>query len=233
MPINTKHPFWKHVRIRRRTRCWQWLASKRGDGYGQYYFNHRNQGAHRVAYQLAVGPIPNGKHICHKCDNKECVNPTHFYVSTNKQNHIDAGQRGLLRHGESHPLHKLTEKQVLAIRRRYKPHLVTMQMLATEYGVAMTCIQSVIEMRTWKLEGGRPARFNGYKPLPCPSCRKVNGELIRRRNRFRMRCPLCHTQTRWQHALRIATGRWYSMQPDVRAKRRRYRAQRRALGIVS
>lgn len=150
MNIDLSHPFWSKVDIKDRANCWQWLASIRGDGYGQYHFDERNQGAHRVAFQLAIGEIPNGLHVCHHCDNKECVNPDHLYLATNRQNLIDAGRRGLLKQGESHPLHKLTVEDVKEIRLKYIPWVITMQMLADEYGVAINTIQQVVKRGNWK-----------------------------------------------------------------------------------
>jgi HNH endonuclease len=62
--------------------CWLWIAAGsrrlRGPSYGQMYFDGRVQPAHRIAYQLAYGPIPEGLHIDHLCRNTLCVNPAHL-----------------------------------------------------------------------------------------------------------------------------------------------------------
>lgn len=66
--------------------CWNWLASKSRDGYGQFSHNGKITGAHRFAFMLANGPIPNGILIDHRCHSRGCVNPDHLRPATNKQN---------------------------------------------------------------------------------------------------------------------------------------------------
>jgi hypothetical protein len=70
--------------------CWYWRANKRG-GYGQFWYEGRFVGAHRYAYELLVGKIPEGLHIDHLCKNKSCVNPAHLDPTTNRDNLLRAG----------------------------------------------------------------------------------------------------------------------------------------------
>ena len=59
--------------------CWEWLASLRGRmQYGQIILSGKNIYAHRLSYELGVGPIPDGKQIDHLCRNPKCVNPEHL-----------------------------------------------------------------------------------------------------------------------------------------------------------
>lgn len=71
-------------------RCWMWTASLRADGYGQFRIGGRADGrtvrAHRVAYELLIGPIPEGLVIDHLCRNRACVNPDHLEPVTHKVN---------------------------------------------------------------------------------------------------------------------------------------------------
>ena len=62
--------------------CWLWTACKNRRGYGEFQFNGKRTHAHRVAYQLFVGPIPEGYHVDHMCKNKACVRPDHLQVLT-------------------------------------------------------------------------------------------------------------------------------------------------------
>lgn len=79
--------------------CWPWAGTRRRDGYGQMYIGPRDarapiQSAHRLAWTVLVGPIPSGKHILHKCDNKPCCNPKHLYPGTPQNNTSDMLSRG-------------------------------------------------------------------------------------------------------------------------------------------
>lgn len=66
--------------------CWEWTASKDGRGYGQFHISGANYRAHRVAYELSVGEIPEGLDLDHLCMNKACVNPSHLEPVTRKEN---------------------------------------------------------------------------------------------------------------------------------------------------
>jgi hypothetical protein len=79
--------FWN--RVERTEGCWLWRGTVMKIGYGAIRFGGRNRTAHRVSYELNVGPIPEGKQIDHACRNRLCVNPDHLRPLTdgeNKQN---------------------------------------------------------------------------------------------------------------------------------------------------
>ena len=65
--------------------CWTWLACRRS-GYGLFWVGGKGLQAHRVAYELLVGPIPEGLSIDHLCRNTGCVNPAHLEPVTHKEN---------------------------------------------------------------------------------------------------------------------------------------------------
>jgi hypothetical protein len=66
--------------------CWEWVGAKSGRGYGVISKDGRQVGAHRVAYELACGPIPEGLTIDHLCNNPPCVNPAHLRPATYQEN---------------------------------------------------------------------------------------------------------------------------------------------------
>ena len=77
--------------------CWEWIAHTDKDGYGTFNYptgTSASIGAHRASYDYFYGDIPEGKQINHKCDNPSCVNPTHLYAGTSKDNAEDRDSRG-------------------------------------------------------------------------------------------------------------------------------------------
>lgn len=78
------------------TGCWEWKNSVGKNQYGHMGIGKKTSPAHRVSYELFIGEIPEGLFICHKCDNKPCVNPMHLFVGTQKDNMTDAQSKGII-----------------------------------------------------------------------------------------------------------------------------------------
>lgn len=134
--------------------CWNWMACKTPSGYGQLYFDGRWQYAHRVAYQMYVGEIPDGLCVCHKCDNPACVNPAHLFPGTQADNMHDCNNKG--RHksnlpdssGKNNCNSKLTEENVRTIHTLYANGARQVN-LAKSFGVSRSTICKIVHYLTW------------------------------------------------------------------------------------
>lgn len=135
------------IKISTETGCWEWFASKR-HGYGQINVEGTPLAAHRVSYEVHRGPIPDGLHVCHHCDNPACINPEHLFLGTNDDNMADrdAKGRGIIFRGEGHGSSKLTEADVRAIRAAKG---VSQRKLAEVYGVSGKQICMVRNGKQW------------------------------------------------------------------------------------
>jgi len=100
--------------------------------------------SHRVAYELFVGPIPDGLSVLHKCDVTLCVNPDHLFLGTQQDNMADAASK--------HRLHvqRLTADQVREIRALYATGAWTQKRLAERFGVTHTQISHIVRGEQWK-----------------------------------------------------------------------------------
>lgn len=100
--------------------CWLWTASLRGSGYGAFRFGSKVVRAHRVAYELLIGPIPEGDGyhgtcVLHTCDTRSCVNPDHLWLGTHTDNMHDRDSKGRGAKGGANGGSKLNKAQVAAI----------------------------------------------------------------------------------------------------------------------
>jgi len=133
------------------TGCFLWTGTTTGGGYGRVRRGKRTHYAHRVAYELLVGPIPDGMHVLHHCDTPPCVNPEHLFLGTDADNIQDMDRKGrrVTRKGELHPRARLTEDDVRTIRARAAAG-ETQRPLAREYGVDQATISNIVTRKSWK-----------------------------------------------------------------------------------
>lgn len=145
-----KDSFWAKTEMIPFHDCWEWSASRTDTGYGKMVVNGRLERAHRVSYEMHFGPIPVGKIVMHKCDNRGCVNPHHLVVGTKKENAMDMVAKLRGTHGELQPTSKLTADLVLRIRSEYRPGYTTLKDIADKYGIVFQTVSAIFHRKLWR-----------------------------------------------------------------------------------
>jgi hypothetical protein len=151
--------FWSHVDVRGPDECWPWLLNKTRTSYGLLSAGgrvgrKRSFSAHRAAYMLAHGGVPDELNVCHSCDNPPCCNPAHLWLGTHEQNMADSRVKGRMAatraRGEANGFSKLTAEKVREMRRRYAEGSVTQAQLARDYGISPANVSLVVNRLRWK-----------------------------------------------------------------------------------
>lgn len=128
--------------------CWEWQGTLLiNEFYGVVCFQGKRYRAHRLSYSHHVGEIPEGKIVCHHCDNPKCINPDHLYAGTNQDNSNDMVSRGrhVSKKGESSEKSKLKEWQIPIIRADKRKE----KDIAKAFGVAPSTIGHVRRRISW------------------------------------------------------------------------------------
>ena len=129
--------------------CWIWMGNTNGRGYGILSFKGKLIPAHRFSWIIKNGAIPSGINVLHHCDTPACVNPTHLFLGTQKENIHDCIKKGRFKLpetiGEKNSQSKLTEDQVLAIRKDNR----SQRAIAKDYCVSQKLIWLVKHNVAW------------------------------------------------------------------------------------
>lgn len=147
--MNVEDRLWPRLR-KEENGCWTWLGAKDWDGYGSLEAMGERR-AHRIAWLLTKGEIPDGLWVLHKCDNPACCNPEHLWLGTAADNNADCKKKGRAHgpRGETSGHARLTEEQVLEIRRRAELEVVTQRQLAKDFGVGYKAICKIVNRQRW------------------------------------------------------------------------------------
>ncbi len=136
--------FWR--RIRKTDTCWIWTGAVRDTGYGILEWAKQTVRAHRVAWFFAHGEWPK-QQVCHRCDNRLCVNPDHLFEGTQADNQADMARKGRSVHGIKHPNVKLSPEDVVEIRRLFGK--ISLPDLSKRFGVSKQQIHRIGRGERW------------------------------------------------------------------------------------
>jgi hypothetical protein len=140
--------FWAKVERGEGNACWVWVGYLHDGWHGQVRVGGKARYAHRVSWEMANGPIPEGMVVRHRCDNPACVNPRHLELGTHADNVADRVARGRSAKGEANGRAKLSGEKVEAIRARIESGDAQTQ-IATDFGVSRRAVYKIKTGKTW------------------------------------------------------------------------------------
>ena len=128
--------------------CWLFTGGRVGTfkQYGKFRMWKKMTTAHRAAYLLFVGDIPEGMDVCHTCDVGVCINPSHLFLGTKFDNMQDCVRKGRLNSPRGERRSRLTNKQVIEIRNASGPQTK----IARKYKIAQTTVSAIQRRVNWR-----------------------------------------------------------------------------------
>lgn len=131
--------------------CWERQGGTQ-HGYAKIGYRGGRCYAHRVAWEVFRGSIPEGMYVCHRCDNRRCVNPGHLFIGTQKDNIADMfakGRQSTSAQRKTHGNARVSPEDVRAIRALYDADF-SQQQIADLFGLNQTAISKIVRRATWK-----------------------------------------------------------------------------------
>lgn len=142
--------FWRAI-CKREDGCWEWMGSRHYKGYGEFTPKPGNRmKAHRYAWISTRGPIPDGLLVCHHCDNPPCCNPDHLFLGSEKANKNDSVEKRRHAFGCKCGRSKLTEADVLEIRRLDKLCNTSRMSIARRFKISGRMVTAICVYENWK-----------------------------------------------------------------------------------
>jgi hypothetical protein len=135
--------------------CWEWTGEENTNGYGRFSHQEQKSLAHRFSYELFFGDVPAGLNVCHRCDNRKCVNPSHLWLGSQSANLSDAVSKGRMHRpdtrGHRNGNTTLTWEKVRAIRDLDSRGIRKFR-IAKLFGVSPSTVTNITTLATWKEE---------------------------------------------------------------------------------
>lgn len=144
---NRKEHFLRNVE--KTESCWLWKGCAQPNGYGLYGMDYKVLRAHRASYVIFKGPIQKGFLVLHSCDNRSCVNPKHLRTGTHKDNSMDAIKRNRQIRGSAHGRSKMSEEDVLRLRKQYDGKHGSIKKLADKEGLNKELVRKILKRLSW------------------------------------------------------------------------------------
>ncbi len=143
--------FWEKVNKLGPDDCWEWQAARTHDGYGEFGLDGAIVKAHRFAYKMFVGQIPDGQIICHHCDNPPCCNPNHLFLGTDLINNHDMMSKGrnVVLRGVNNGFAKLNDNLVREIKQCLLDGMKQRD-IAIQFRISKGTVSGIAKNRTWK-----------------------------------------------------------------------------------
>lgn len=138
--------FDKYIGLKQQNGCILWNGFLDNKGYACL----GNIKAYRLSYELFRGAFNKSLFVCHKCDNPQCINPNHLFLGTHQENMDDMKIKGRGHLGEKHGMAKLTNEEVLEMRKMFECGNISMRKLGRLFGVAYATARNIIKRKYWK-----------------------------------------------------------------------------------
>lgn len=137
--------------------CWEWMGCLQKNGYGQVTIARKKWRAHRASWVICNGEIPagpgfHGTCVCHRCDNKSCVNPDHLFLASQQENVADMMRKGRRKPtiGINSTRAKLNDCDIREIRRLWVGSGITKTEIGRRFGVTYWAIREILNGNNWR-----------------------------------------------------------------------------------
>ena len=129
------------------TGCWEWIGGKDQDGYGLLSINDKSQRASRISFEVFnCQKVPNGKCICHTCDNPSCINPGHLFVGSALENAHDMIQKKRARYAEGK---KILNEEIIKRIFFLKKKGLTNNEISYCFQISLQHLSSILDRKIW------------------------------------------------------------------------------------